>query len=112
MGTELTDAELDRFLFDQGSGHMSCCESKGRPCQQGDESGAAHIHNRNNARAKINVGAVAEHVPTENRFQVDVAHTKDGVARHGSTLSGQNSTALMQASGAWGKDGVIIANAV
>jgi len=83
VGTELTDAELDRFLFDQHTGHMSCCESKGRPCQSDDDSWVAHTQNRNNARAKINVGAVAENVPTENCFQVDVATHKDGVARHG-----------------------------
>lgn len=82
-GSEISDTELDQFLFSQGGGHMSCCEAKGRPCNSQDDSWAAHTHNRNNARSKINIGAVAENMPAENRFQVDVAVTKDGVARHG-----------------------------
>lgn len=80
-GTEVSDTELDNFLFTQGS--MPCCESKGRPCNSQDDSWAAHTKNRNTARSKINIGAVAENMPEENRFQVDVAVTKDGVARQG-----------------------------
>lgn len=97
VGSELADEELDGWLFeyaDRGAanfggqgqrakGHMACCASKGRPCKPEDDSWAQHIQNRNYARSKINIGAVAEHVPTENRFQVDVATRPDGVARHG-----------------------------
>lgn len=82
-GSEVTDRELDQWLYCQSDNHMNCCASKGRPCKPEDDSWAQHIQNRNNARSKINIGAVAEHVPTENRFQVDVATHKDGVARHG-----------------------------
>ena len=82
-GSEISDTELDQFLFNQGAGHMACCEAKGRPCNSQDDSWAAHTKNRNQARAKINIGAVAENMPTENKFQVDVAITKDGVAKSG-----------------------------
>ena len=82
-GSELSDRELDQWLYSQSDNHMNCCASKGRPCTPEDDSWTAHIRNRNSARSKINIGAVAEHVPTENRFQVDVATHKDGVARHG-----------------------------